>query len=194
MLQIVLIRPGSTDYDVQQRILGSLDIPLNQKGVAEVTAAVEELRDKGMSVVFSPVSQPSLQTAELIARALQIRLRKLDHLGNHNQGLWQGMLVEDVRRKQPKVYRQWQEQPENVCPPEGEMLSEADDRVRAAIIKILKRCKDGAIGVVLPEPLMSLSRRFLTHQPLGDLWKAPNGHPRIEVISIDAEETLTANV
>ena len=54
---------------------------------------------------------------------------------NLNQGLWQGMLVEDVRHKQPKVYRQWQEQPENVCPPEGEMLEQADERVRAAMIE-----------------------------------------------------------
>ena len=35
------------------------------------------------------------------------------------------MLIDDVKRKQPKVYRQWQEQPEIICPPEGEMLSEA---------------------------------------------------------------------
>ena len=70
------------------------------------------------------------------------------------------MLVEDVRHKQPKVYRQWQEQPENVCPPEGEMLSEADERVRAALVKLLKRHKEGVIGLVLPEPLLSLARRF----------------------------------
>ena len=42
------------------------------------------------------------------------------------------MLVSDVKRKQPRVYKRWQEQPESVCPPEGEMLGEADERVRAA--------------------------------------------------------------
>jgi probable phosphoglycerate mutase len=194
MVQIVLIRPGSTDYDVQQRILGSLDIPLNEQGLAEVAATVEQVRDKGMEIIFAPVSQPSLQTAEVIAKALKIKRKKIERLQNLNQGLWQGMLVEDVRHKQPKVYRQWQEQPENVCPPEGEMLGHADERVRNAIVKILRRRKEGVIGLVLPEPLLSLARRFITHGVLGDLWKAPNGHGRFEVLQVDPEGVLAASV
>jgi phosphoserine phosphatase len=193
MITIVLIRPGSTDYDVQERILGSLDIPLNETGLAEVAETVKQLCNKGIEIVFAPVSQPSLQTAEAIAKALDIKLKKIERLENHNQGLWQGMLVEDVRHKQPKVYRQWQEQPENVCPPEGEMLGEADDRVRTALVKLLKRRKEAVIGLVLPEPLMSLARRFLTREPLGDLWKAPNGHGRFQAIEVDADEILAAS-
>ena len=194
MVQIVLIRPGSTDYDVQERILGSLDIPLNERGLAEVAATVEQVRDKGMEMIFAPVSQPSLQTAEVIAKALKIKLKKVERLENLNQGLWQGMLVEDVRHKQPKVYRQWQEQPENVCPPDGEMLGQADDRVRNAIVKLLKRRKEGVIGLVLPEPLLSLARRFITHGALGDLWKAPNGHGRVEVLDVASDEVLAGSV
>jgi len=44
-LHLVLIRPGSTDYDVQERILGSLDIPLNAQGAAEAAETAERLRD-----------------------------------------------------------------------------------------------------------------------------------------------------
>jgi probable phosphoglycerate mutase len=194
MISLVLIRPGSTDYDVQQRIQGSLDIPLNEQGSAEVMQAVEQLRDKGLETVYAPVSEPALQTAQLIAKSLEIKLKKIPRLQNFNQGLWQGNLLEDVRHKQPKVYRQWQEQPENVCPPEGEMLSEADERVRAAVVKLLKRHKEGTIGLVVPEPLLSLARRFLSHGELGDLWKAPNGHGRFEVLSVDPDAVLAASV
>lgn len=194
MLHIVLIRPGSTDYDVQDRIQGTLDIPLNEQGTVEVAQAAESLRDKGIAVVYSPGSQPAFETAEIIAKVLGIKRRKIERLESLDQGLWQGMLVEDVRRKQPKVYRQWQEQPENVCPPEGEMLGQADERVRAALVKLLKRHKQGAIGLVVPEPLLSLARRFITHGELGDLWKAPNGHGRFEVLDVDTEEVLTASV
>ncbi len=194
MFQLVLIRPGSTDYDVQERILGSLDIPLNEQGLAEAVETVKLLQGKPLEAVFTPTSQPSLQTAEIITKALKIKLKKLDRLVNHNQGLWQGMLVEEVRHKQPKVYRQWQEQPENVCPPEGEMLGEADDRVRGALLKLLKRRKEGCIGLVLPEPLLSLARRFVTHEPLGDLWTPTNRHERFEVFEVEVEELLAAGV
>jgi len=194
MLQIVLIRPGSTDYDVQERIQGSLDIPLNEQGAAEVAQTTEQLRDKGIETIYAPVSQPAMQTAEALAKALNIRLKKLERLQSLNQGLWQGMLVEEVRRKQPKVYRQWQEQPEHVCPPDGEMLSEADDRVRTVLVKLLKRHKEGVIGLVVPEPLLSLARRFIAHGQLGDLWKAPNGHGRFEVLAVEPDEVLAAGV
>jgi broad specificity phosphatase PhoE len=194
MLSIVLIRPGSTDYDVQQRIQGALDIPLNEQGTAEAARLAESLRERNLQAIYSPVSQPSMQTAQIIAKTLGIKHRKVERLENLNQGLWQGMLVEDVRRKQPKVYRQWQEQPEIVCPPEGEMLGEADQRVRAALVKLLKRNKDGAIGLVVPEPLRSLARRFIAHEELGDLWKAPNGHGPFELLEVDVDELLAAGV
>jgi hypothetical protein len=60
--------------------------------------------------------------------------------------------------------------------------------VHAAVLKPLKRNKEGVIGLVLPEPLLSLARRLFTHGELGDLWKATNGHDRFEVIEVNAEE------
>jgi broad specificity phosphatase PhoE len=194
MLQIVLVRPGSTDYDVQERIQGALDIPLNEQGLAEVARTIEELRDRSIETVYTPTSQPSLQTAQAIAKALGLKLKKLDRLQSLNMGLWQGMLVEDVRRKQPKVYRQWQEQPELICPPEGEMLGDADERVRLSLTKLLKRHREGVIALVVPEPLLSLARRFVTHGELGDLWKAPNGHGRVEILTVVPEEATVSSV
>jgi broad specificity phosphatase PhoE len=194
MLQIVLIRPGSTDYDLQQRIQGSLDIPLNQQGVEEVAQTAKQLGGRAIEVVYAPTSQPSLQTADLIATQFGIKRKKLERLPNMHLGLWEGMLVEDVRHRQPKVYRQWQEQPENVCPPEGEMLADAEERLRAAIVKLVKRHREaGTIGLVLPEPLFSLARRFINHAALGDLWKAPNGHGRFEVLSVEPEAILSTS-
>jgi len=190
MLQIILIRPGSTDYDQQQRIQGTLDIPLNDQGSSEVAQLIEQLVGKGIETIYASASQPAEQTARAIAEGLAVKLKKLDRMQNLDHGLWQGMLVQDVRRKQPKVYRQWQEQPENVCPPEGEMLSHAEERVRTAVTKLLKRHKQGVIGLVVPEPLASLVRRFLRQGELGDLWKLSNGHGRWEVLEIEPEEVL----
>jgi broad specificity phosphatase PhoE len=174
MVQIVLIRPGSTDYDAQRRIQGNLDVPLNSAGTDEVARMVEELRAANLAidVVYAPECQPALQTAKIIADALGVKFRVLEQMENVNLGLWQGMLIDEARVKQPKVYRQWQEQPEHVCPPEGEMLGEADQRVHAAMTRILKRHKEGTIAIVVSEPLATLVRRFVDHGELGDLWKA----------------------
>jgi len=192
MLQIVLIHPGSTDYDEQERIQGDLDIPLNERGNCEVARLIDELRGKQIETVYSPPCEPARQTAGAVAKALGAKLKRLDRMQNLDHGLWQGMRVKDVRLKQPKVYRQWQDQPEIVCPPQGEMLSEAEDRVRAAMTKLLKRHKEGVIAVVLPEPVLSLARRFVKHNELGNLWKATSGHAQWEVVGVEPEEVLAA--
>ena len=190
MLQIVLIRPGSTDYDQQQRIQGALDVPLNDQGNSEVAQIIDELGEKEIETLYAPPCEPAQQTGKAIAKGLGVKLKKLDRMQNLDYGLWQGMLVNDVRHKQPKVYRQWQDQPENVCPPEGEMLGQAQDRVRAAITKLLKRHKEGVIGLVVPEPLASLVRRFVQQDELGDLWKVTNGHGQWQVLEIEPEKVL----
>jgi len=185
MLEIVLIRPGCTDYDLQGRIQGNLDVPLNEQGAAEVQRMIEEVRGLGIEVIYSADCEPAMQAARLIADALDVKLKKLDRMENLNHGLWQGMLIDEVRLKQPKVYRQWQEHPENVCPPEGEMLFSAIERVEAAMSKILKRHKEGVVAVVLREPMATLVRGFISHDEIGDLWKSLEEHGRWQILTVN---------
>src|SRR5262245_56211271 len=111
MVQIVLIRPGATDFDIQGRIQGNLDIPLNDQGRQQVATAVECLRAKSLTMLYCCPCQAAQETAKLIGSALKMKPKTLDRLQNLDHGLWQGMLIEEVKRKQPKVYKQWQEHP-----------------------------------------------------------------------------------
>lgn len=192
MVRIILIRPGSTDYDQQHRIQGNLDIPLNQQGSDEVARLIDQLGSAEIAAeieaVYAPPCEPARQTAEAVAEALGTKYRKLDRMKNLDHGLWQGMCINEVKRKQPKVYRQWQEQPESVCPPEGEMLEQAERRASQSMTKLLKRHKNGGtIALVLPEPMASVVRRYFDHGALGDLWKATTVHGCWEAIEVRRE-------
>lgn len=184
MLEIVLIRPGATDYDKSHRIQGTLNIPLNSEGLMEVDREIEQLSARGIEVVYCSDSDPSRETAVAISKSLGVRVKKLENMQNLDQGLWQGMLIEEIKRKHPRVYRQWQDQPECICPPAGEMLTEARERARACLRRITKKHASGVIGLVLPEPLASLVRSILDHQDLGDLWRTPDEHGRWETVVI----------
>jgi probable phosphoglycerate mutase len=185
MTRILLIRPGTTEYDQQGRVQGTLDIPLCEDGRQEVAALVAELRDQPISAVYVSPCQSAAQTAETIAAAFEVKIKTLDKLQNLDQGLWQGMLVDEVKTKQPKVYRQWQEQPEMVCPPQGETLSAAKQRVRAALAKLLKKHKPGELlAIVSPEPLASVIRNVLGHDGWGDLWRCATGGARWELLEL----------
>src|SRR5262245_16633960 len=125
MVQLILIRPGSTDYDQQSRIQGTLDIPLSEAGRKEASQAAEKLQPFQLAALYCAPCSSAEQTAAVIAEKLELKAKTIERLQNVNLGLWQGMLIDEVRRKQPKVYKQWQEHPESVHPPEGEMLADA---------------------------------------------------------------------
>ncbi len=172
MLKIILIRPGSTDLDEQGRITGTLDVPLNECGTNQVARTVDELADHEIQAIYTSPCKSCLQTANALGKELHLKGKPVNDLKNLNHGLWHGKTIDEVKQKQPKVYRQWQEHPETVCPPEGESLTSAKMRGRAVLAKLAKKHKDGVIAVVVSEPFASLFRSLLDHGELGDLWKA----------------------
>ena len=185
MLQILLIHPGCTEYDQQGRVQGTLDIPLCEDGRQEVETLIVELSGRPITAIYSSPSQSAQQTAETLAAAHDLKVKTLDKLVNLDHGLWQGMLVDDVKTKQPRVYRQWLEQPETVCPPQGETVSAAKHRVQAALVKLIKKHKpDELVALVVPEPLASIVRHVLRHDELGDLWHSSEEAGKWELIDV----------
>lgn len=185
MLRIILVRPGRTEFDEEGRIKGSLSIPLSTHGSEQATMAARDLSEERIEVVYASPDQAALQTAEALADSQGIKLRQIERLKNLDQGLWQGKRIDEFRMCQPKVYRQWQEHPETVCPPEGEMIESARQRCEVALNKVLKKHKDGVIALVAPEPLASVIRGCLVGTRLGDLWKAEGDCGSWELIDVE---------
>ena len=185
MSRIVLIRPCSTDFDEQGRIQGTLDIPLNAQGSASASQLAADLRPLEISLIYSSPCQAAWQTAAAIGEALDVKVKKIDSWQNVDHGLWQGMLVDDLRRKHPKVFRQWQDQPECICPPEGETLRDAQDRARTALEKLVKKQKGGTIALVVPEPLGGILRSLLVHGEIGESCKRKSSCGSWELVDLE---------
>jgi probable phosphoglycerate mutase len=191
MLRIFLIRPGSTDFDEQGRIKGSLDIPMNANGSSQAARVAGELEGEGIEVIYTSPAQSAMQTSETLAASLKVKYKVLDNLQNLDHGLWHGKLIEEVKQRQPKVYRLWQEQPETICPPEGETVVAAQERIRSTMKKLLKKHRTGVIALVVPDPLASILRCCIQHSQLGDLWKAECDFGRWERLDVPPPESLS---
>jgi probable phosphoglycerate mutase len=173
MVEIVLVRPGRTEFDEQRRIAGTLDIPLCEAGSDDVRCLIDELRKFPIDVVYMSPCRAARETAEPLAEALEVRVKELDQLRNLDQGLWQGRGIDEVRQTQPTVYRQWQENPESICPPSGEPVASAQQRARSAATKLRRKHEGRTIAIVAPEPMYSLLYCELAGGSPRDLWKAP---------------------
>ena len=184
---LIVIRSGATDYDLQGRIRGTLDIPLCDAGRAAATRAAEALATAAPDALYVAGTACAIETGRIVAAACGLRSRRLSDLHNLDQGLWQGMLVEDIRRKQPRLHRQWQDNPWAVAPPDGELLEEACERVEAALEKIVRRHPAGRVAMIVPQPLDRIVRWLVSGESMGDLWQHDAERPPLDLLPVAAQ-------
>ncbi|MBR9802723.1 MAG: histidine phosphatase family protein [Rubinisphaera brasiliensis] len=154
MSQIYLVRPGQTDFDVQNRIQGALDMPLNEEGLREVESLAEMLSQQPIDLILSGPNDPSSGTAEILAERLDVPHKTCEGLRNLSQGLWEGLEVDEVKRKFPSVYRHWEDSPIDVSIPNAEPTREAAVRVQKVLRKYTRKVP--AVLIVAAEPLATL--------------------------------------
>ncbi len=169
MTQVVLIRPGATAYDEQNRVQGILDIPLSERGRVEVAQLAADLpanlQGLALSALYCGPGESVVRTAEAVGKVLGLRPKRLDDLRNLDQGLWQGLQIDEIKRRNLRVFRQWQDDPLTVCPPLGETVEDALERIRAALKPLFKRHQGETIGLVVGEPLAQLIACHLRRDP-----------------------------
>ncbi len=184
---LIVIRSGATDYDRQGRIRGTLDIPLCDVGRADAARAGELLAADLPDALYTSGSACAIETSRIVGAACGLRPRRIAALHNLDQGLWQGMLVDEIRRKQPRLHRQWQDNPWAVAPPEGELLEEACERVEAALEKLVRRHPSGRVALVVPQPLDRIVGWLVSGKSMGDLWHIDGERPPVDVLPVAAQ-------
>ncbi len=184
MLTILLIQPGATDFDDQRRIKGTLDFPLSENGVRQVAEIRDALEQTEIDALYAGPCRSARETAEMLAEPRNLRVRLLDDFRNIDHGLWQGKLIDEIKRNQPKAFRFGQAHAGEVCPPEGEPIEEARQRVQQSLRKLLKRHKKGTIALIVSDPLSSLLAGELNGHELEDLWEAECDQGRWKVLRV----------
>jgi broad specificity phosphatase PhoE len=183
MTQVVLIRPGATVYDEQNRVQGVLDIPLSDRGRTEVSELAERLAGFELSALYCGPGESVARTAEAVGRTLGLRPKRIDDLRNLDQGLWQGLQIEEIKRRNHKIFHQWREDPLTICPPQGEPVEAALERIRLVLKPLIRRHREDVIGLVAAEPLAQLISGYLRRDPRVhfDVDVPTGGCERIEV-------------
>jgi len=184
MPRCVLIRSGDTEWGRGERIQGRLDVPLCAGGVEQARKEADVLRDEDLRVVYSTGDTRSRQTAEIIGAALSKPVRVLKRVREVDLGLWQGMLVEHLRERYPRAYSRWLRSPVSVCPPNGESILEASERLGRAFKRLAKRHNGHSFALVCPPIAGAVLRCLLKGMDLDRVWEVLSEGPVSEVCEI----------
>lgn len=193
--RVLLIRPGATEFDDQGRIKGSLDVPMSERGKQQVLSLAEQLADYPIKTIYTAPSESARETASQLAkgrsgRGRDLPVKVIEAFRNIDHGLWHGKLIDELKRNHPRLYRQGQESPTDICPPDGESIREAKNRVTKAVRKVVRKSGDEMIAIVIPDPMAWVVESLLTGAALSDLWKAETDSGRWDLIEAGADGLL----
>lgn len=189
-----LVRAGETDWDESDRLRGDEDLPLSKGGRAASIEAFERattLPFPPPGRIHHPLDSGATETAKLAGEALGGRPRGNDELADPALGVLAGLSLIELRDRFERRARQWEEDPSNLVPPEGEPLAEARTRLVDALRIILKR-KPPTVGLVLHELAAGFVRAALAGTKDGNPRRWMEGRPRVEVwvLPLDAAARL----
>jgi probable phosphoglycerate mutase len=121
--RILALRHGETAWNVETRIQGQLDIPLNDEGRRQAEALAQALADEPISVIYSSDLVRASATAAALARRTGLALRLDAGLRERDFGAFQGRTVADIERDEPELSLRWRRREPDFAPAGGESLA-----------------------------------------------------------------------
>jgi len=137
---LILVRHGRTAYNASRRLLGRLDIPLDELGRRQALALRDDEMIAGAArVVTSPLAR-ARETAEALGPPVSVDDRWIEV----DYGIYDGAVLDQVPTEMWQRWRRdldWE-------PESGESLAAVGRRVRAACAEIIDETRDRDVVVV----------------------------------------------
>lgn len=170
---ITLIRHGETDWNVEGRLQGHLQVPLNRCGRAQAEALATHLQGTHFDAVYSSDLLRALQTTWTIVRHNGQQVRADERLREWDLGVLAGLCRTQAERDQPHATRIRREHLVDEPIPGGESLRRRFERVTGVVGEIAARHRGECVLVV-------------SHGgPLGDCYRRAAGKGIEERMRID---------
>ncbi len=158
--EILLLRHGETDWNIQRRFQGGTDIPLNSNGKQQAAVLRETISSWNPDVIWVSPLQRAVKTAELLTDGKPDRITVVDDLREISFGDWEGKSIDVLRTSDP-LFNEWQDEPFLKAIPNSEPTDEVFLRVRR-VLKTVTECDaerllivshGGTLRVLLAEAL-----------------------------------------
>jgi broad specificity phosphatase PhoE len=123
--RVGLLRHGQTDWNIDFRLQGTSDIPMNATGLAQAKAAAGALEKAWDAVISSPLDR-ALKTAEFAAERLEIATIGIEPL----------LLERSFGEAEGMSYDEWKKHYPDSHVPGGESIAQLEQRCQRLLTKL----------------------------------------------------------
>lgn len=163
---IIAIRHGETAWNVDGRIQGWLDIPLNDRGQWQAERAAQALARAPLDAIYASDLWRAYSTALEIARPHQLTPISNPGLRERVFGIFQGRTFEEVRELWPDLAERWRSRDADFAPQGGESLRQFQERVVTTVKTIAQAHPGKTVALAAHGGVMDMLYREATGQDL----------------------------
>lgn len=174
--RIIAIRHGETAWNVDTRIQGHLDIPLNDTGLWQARQLGLALADEPITTVYTSDLQRARTTAQAVAEATGAPLIDEPGLRERSFGQLQGRTFAEIENELPEEARRWRQRDPHFEPDGGESLIVFRERITRVTTQLVQRHPGELIALVAHGGVLDVLYRAATGQELQAprTWKITN--------------------
>jgi len=134
--RLIAVRHGETAWNVEARLQGQIDIPLNDRGRVQARRAAQTLAEDRPDLVVSSDLARAHATAEAIASYNDCPLVLEPGLRERSFGSFEGLTHTEVAQRWPEQSQRWRSRDPDFAPGDGESLRVFFDRCVSASLRV----------------------------------------------------------
>ncbi len=164
--RIIAVRHGETDWNVEARIQGQLDIGLNDKGRWQAQRAARALAEESVDALYSSDLSRACTTAQAIAEHATRPLKVQTHIGLRERafGKFEGQTYTAITEQWPEEARLWRIRDPDFAPVGGESPVQVLARVARTVDEIASHHLGEQIVLVSHGGVLDMLYRLATQQ------------------------------
>lgn len=190
MLEIYITRHGATEWNMENRLQGSLNSELTDSGVRNAVQLGKRLSDKEFNVIYTSPSKRALDTANLLNTGKSIPLTIIDDLTEISFGDWEGKTQEEIEKDFKEEYDNFWYNPHQYDhrAHNAEAIMAFKSRVEQTMKQIIEANKNGRILIVTHGVVIRAIMSFFWNIPTEKMWDPPVIHgTSLSVVKYDGK-------
>lgn len=187
--KVIMVRHGETEWNVLCKFLGSVDIPLNEKGRRQAGYAKEALKDEKIDVIYSSPMKRALETGEIIRGNRPLPILEDDGLREICCGKWEGLTGKEVEERYPGQISLWENHPEKIKIEGGDTFQEVSDRITETFWRIVDSNRGRTILITSHMICLTLLMMRFIGTDISEIWEAkPIGNAALNIVEVTDDD------
>lgn len=164
--RLIVVRHGETAWNVDTRIQGHLDIPLNATGLWQARQLGDALAGEAISAIYTSDLLRARRTAQAVADATGAALVDEPGLRERAFGSFQGRTFAEIEAEHPEQARRWRQRDPDYAPDGGESLRVLRERVIDTTHRLAARHPGELVLLVTHGGVLDVLYRAATRQDI----------------------------